>query len=925
MDTKNKIAIFMIIFFFSSLTLSLNQSNTSLTQINVLNQKPLVSDDQNRELMDSLEIKSENYVQEGNPQKISLFNSRGLEFKNQSTDSEGITVSNPVNGWNMTSFSLNFKNISTSEKYVKFETRNDGSISFRQDEVYFAMSFKIPNSCILRNISLFVQYPGGRGSQMGDNKSSKFSISIYNATYDSNQILPNQNLTKVSYQTHFDLTDKNVTQPAKWYEANFDERSLNISETENNTFFAVFKSIKFPTSVFGSPDGYFYYADDQAGDLYNMTFYQSIGDLPDNESEERDNKNGMLKVNLAPMSTKPTPDEVNLTVFGNAIGEDNSYDHQEFIEHIDNQFDIPIASEWFAPVEYNVTFSGKFKYNKMSETIFKTTQNYIVWNSTSELKEFPSDSNARIARYYNPSYWNYNQTYKDFSTYSSIDNKSKYVDISGVSNNHNWTIQYLQKNNIINTSIFESQNKDNWSPIGDSVNFTNYVKVINNFNNTNGKAHLQVSVDDKIDIINTQNVSVNETIFPIWRPDLDTSIQNNESIIKINILTYNGSIAGILTKSLKVQVFKEPVSLILESNIKNQYVWDDTINLRVLLKSGNNSLKDQEIIFKINEIYSEQNMLEKTFSDITNNEGFAQIEYEVSQVNQLEINIMYNGTLYYQTEEILKSNITIRSPTTQLLINITPLLVIGISLVGIFSAYYIVKRRRLKEKQKIWEKKTNMFSDTLSIDYILIINKLSGSNIVQKELGDMHFEAGLVSGFLQAITSFKYELKKEKAAEKARETILLDYQDYKILLKDGEYIRVALVLSQEPSENLKKSLTKFISAFEKKYNEKLKKFDGEVSVFKNFMDLVNTHFNTSLLKPHIVNENPPPLEISSFEKKVLKIGKTIQEDQGDFYISKLLNYLLSAMPEEPKQKIIAAVYDLAEKKYLLPVPLDSEE
>lgn len=924
MDTKNKIAIFMIIFFFSSLMLSLNQSNTSLTQINVLNQKPLVSDSQNRELMDSLEIKSENYVQEGNPQKISLFNSRGLEFKNQSTDSEGITVSNPVNGWNMTSFSLNFKNISTSREYVKFEIRNDGSESLQSSNVYYATSFQIPNTCILKNISIFIQYPGGQGGG-GGSQDSIFSISIFNGTKDSSdKIIPDTNITKTIDKTHFDLTEKNATQPAKWYEANFyNNRTLNISNTIENSFFAVFKSIKFPSGIFGSPNAYVYYADETNDDLYNISFFEASG--PEPSWSEIPEKNGMLKVNLAPLSNNPSPDEVNLTVFGDSVGEDFSYDHQEFIEHIDNQFDIPIASEWFAPVEYNVTFSGKFKYNKMSETIFKTTQNYIVWNSTSELKEFPSDSNARIARYYNPSYWNYNQTYKDFSTYSSIDNKSKYVDISGVSNNHNWTIQYLQKNNIINTSIFESQNKDNWSPIGDSVNFTNYVKVINNFNNTNGKAHLQVSVDDKIDIINTQNVSVNETIFPIWRPDLDTSIQNNESIIKINILTYNGSIAGILTKALKVQVFKEPVSLILESNIKNQYVWGDTINLRVLLKSGNNSLKDQEIIFKINEIYSEQNMLEKTFSDITNNEGFAQIEYEVSQVNQLEINIMYNGTLYYQTEEILKSNITIRSPTTQLLINITPLLVIGILLVGIFSAYYFVKRRRLKEKQKIWEKKTNMFSDTLSIDYILIINKLSGSNIVQKELGDMHFEAGLVSGFLQAITSFKYELKKEKAAEKARETILLDYQDYKILLKDGEYIRVALVLSQEPSENLKKSLTKFINAFEMKYNEKLKNFNGEVSGFKNFMDLVDTHFNTSLLKPHIVNENPPPLEISSFEKKVLKIGKTIQEDQGDFYISKLLNYLLSAMSEEPKEKIIAAVYDLAEKKYLLPVPLDSEE
>lgn len=215
-----------------------------------------------------------------------------------------------------------------------------------------------------------------------------------------------------------------------------------------------------------------------------------------------------------------------------------------------------------------------------------------------------------------------------------------------------------------------------------------------------------------------------------------------------------------------------------------------------------------------------------------------------------------------------------------------------------------------------------MFSDTLNIDYILIINKKSGSNIVQKELGDIQFEAGLVSGFLQAITSFKYELKKKKAEEKVKETILLDYQEYKILLKDGEYIRVALILSQEPSGELKKSLREFIKDFEMKYEENLKTFNGEVSVFKDFMELVDIHFKTSLLKPHRVNENPPHIEINSFEKKILTIAKTLQEDREKFYISKLLNYLLSALSDEPKEKLIANVYDLTEKEHLVPVSVN---
>ncbi len=59
-------------------------------------------------------------------------------------------------------------------------------------------------------------------------------------------------------------------------------------------------------------------------------------------------------------------------------------------------------------------------------------------------------------------------------------------------------------------------------------------------------------------------------------------------------------------------------------------------------------------------------------------------------------------------------------------------------------------------------------------------------------------------------TTFKYEIKKKDILVDNKETMLLDYHDYKISIQDGDFIRLALILSSEASETLKLAQKNFI-------------------------------------------------------------------------------------------------------------------
>ncbi len=242
--------------------------------------------------------------------------------------------------------------------------------------------------------------------------------------------------------------------------------------------------------------------------------------------------------------------------------------------------------------------------------------------------------------------------------------------------------------------------------------------------------------------------------------------------------------------------------------------------------------------------------------------------------------------------------------------DILPYLIAGLAIISAITSYLIIRNHNKSKKIAIWKEKSHIFSDILNIDLILIIHRETSSTIVQHNFREQNLDADLFSGFLEAMTSFKYEIKKGSYKKKHMEKTLLDYDQYKILIKDGRFIRVAMILDNESSNYLEDSIGEFIEEFEVRYSDILINFTGKITEFQSSMDLINKYFNVSLIYPHCINRKYSSTEISSFQKDIIKYAEKLEKVQGQFYINELISFISSQKPDEIKEKIIANIIDL---------------
>ncbi|MFO8018804.1 MAG: hypothetical protein R6U96_09225, partial [Promethearchaeia archaeon] len=336
------IAIFLVGFTLSALLFSvtfMSESNSGSLD----NTDAITPNENSEELRNSLSVGNTSFGDVGNEQEAQLTHLRNETFINNHTDDGDLSFSNLESGWNMSQFSLNFTELYSEEEYVDFQTRVDGGDSFDHEDIFYATSFQIPNTCILRNISMFLQYAGSQ------QHNQSFSISLYNASVNNENLVPESSLNHFSDDNMIDMSNQNVSQPAKWHQANFSNRVLNISKTNNRTFFAVFEPLKYKVQPL--EDSYIYYADTRPDDPYDTPIYKKQGTESANWSRMA-GKSGCLKVNLAPISSNPNPEQVNLTVFDQKVPESGFFEYDQLISPTNDRYNIPVSSLWFSDITY---------------------------------------------------------------------------------------------------------------------------------------------------------------------------------------------------------------------------------------------------------------------------------------------------------------------------------------------------------------------------------------------------------------------------------------------------------------------------------------------------------------------------------------------------------------------------------------------
>ncbi|MHA1730909.1 MAG: hypothetical protein ACTSU5_03155 [Promethearchaeota archaeon] len=234
-----------------------------------------------------------------------------------------------------------------------------------------------------------------------------------------------------------------------------------------------------------------------------------------------------------------------------------------------------------------------------------------------------------------------------------------------------------------------------------------------------------------------------------------------------------------------------------------------------------------------------------------------------------------------------------------------------------------------KEKQmdtmqtEIWLK----YTDLLNIKSLVVMDLNSGACVLNLPVSE-EVDGTLLSGFIQANVMFSGGLTSGdqvdtvKSVQNGKQFYEFQYERFNILMLNGQMIRVALVLDNAPSDNLKSLLTRFVAELEAQYREELITFSttGKVADFMNLQNITERIFEIHLLNPMVVPGSVEPTLVDGFdqmEKGVFEIGKGVVEEKGFFFVSNLIDRASELFGKDPKE-ILWAIYKLLKMKVFLP-------
>jgi len=200
------------------------------------------------------------------------------------------------------------------------------------------------------------------------------------------------------------------------------------------------------------------------------------------------------------------------------------------------------------------------------------------------------------------------------------------------------------------------------------------------------------------------------------------------------------------------------------------------------------------------------------------------------------------------------------------------------------------------------------YIDALNFIHILVIHRESGVAIFSASYTPEKIDPSLVSGFLHAITSFGSELAGMEGTLQ-----FLEYQGFRITVQEGEFIRAALILKEDPSHRLQEILKHFVRFFDTKYKDTLQDFRGSVDIFSDANILIDDFFEISLSFPHEIQEKEifkNRERFSANEFAVINMARSLGRE-----------FLLRALIEKVSKELLISqleafsiIYNLREKK-----------
>ena len=621
--------------------------------------------------------------------------------------------------------------------------------------------------------------------------------------------------------------------------------------------------------------------------------------------------------------------------------------------HLKN-FGVPVFDNglWEKDISEGIPIQGFFYFNVTSiwpEIVFdvsgfytiEKSQNYnweyklddnqqkVLWNVSSDISYYDYYTNVQYSqglKFNIPSDWSLMEIYNCsilppnpsggwYSTTQSLENY-KIITVNNISDG----IWKIGMNSSKTPLLFAINSTDTY--IDKVINVD--IEIQNEYG---GAIHFEIYNSDS-DIIYSEIKTLNETSF-------ENSVSYNWDIfsttklpgtyhLKASWILYNETHVFLALNTTEIMVSKYNVNLEILNieDLSKTFIYgsDILIQGRITNNETGTVIEGEPIIA---EFYDNTFNLIDTKSDVSNNEGIIQMEYTLpTGYSKLSVKLVYNasGTYYSTGQSIQTLEIELISQTEyNLNIFFKFLPYIG-AILGIFITTIVAIKYRKSKMRKLWAGDAKVLDDLVKISHIMIIHKEVGVSIYNKQISLEDIDPDLISGFLQAISQFRSEIKKDTDSAEGK-GFEMDYGDFKIVINDGNFIRMALILDGIPSEKLKENQELFIEDFERKFDMILKDFTGDITELRDADDLIEKHFNISLIYPLQLAKHYGVIKIKGLEKALVEVADQILKEKKFFFISSLLNFVLAGR-KASRDEIISVIIDLKRKGVIIPATIE---
>lgn len=228
----------------------------------------------------------------------------------------------------------------------------------------------------------------------------------------------------------------------------------------------------------------------------------------------------------------------------------------------------------------------------------------------------------------------------------------------------------------------------------------------------------------------------------------------------------------------------------------------------------------------------------------------------------------------------------------------------------------------------IWQK----FLDVLNIKHILLMVKDSGLLIVNYPISGAGVDVELLTGFLQANITFSESGENSNYSDNLayHQFYELQYKTFNVILRNGKYIRICLVLDYKASQSLKALIIEFLQRYEIRYKDNLIKVISS-GAFKadGTIDFITEFFNVKLVFPMILTHKFLPdvldtINENYIQKAIIKFARDYLAAKQFFFIYDLLNEMKKIVDIEAKI-ILYEIYQLLIMNVIIPTTIETAE